>query len=83
MKMFQKLVAGTLLGIVLTFCVPVSLLAQPGGTTPPDPCTDPALPCPIDGGVTLLLAIGAIYGITKYTERGQANKTPEPVISNW
>lgn len=78
--MFQKLAAGILLGVVFTFCAPVSLLAQPGA--PPDPCTDPQLPCPIDGGVTLLLAIGAIYGITKYTERGQANKTPEPVISD-
>ena len=31
----------------------------------PDPCTDPFDPCPIDGGLTALLAVGIGYGIKK------------------
>jgi hypothetical protein len=30
----------------------------PADPTPPDPCTDPNEYCPIDGGVSLLIAAG-------------------------
>ena len=37
------------------------------GDPPPPPCTDPDDPtCPIDGGLSLLLAAGAAYGVKKY-----------------
>jgi hypothetical protein len=32
---------------------------------PPDPCTDPRLPCPIDDGVLLLIAAGIGLGALK------------------
>ena len=53
---------GTVLRITLSiviFCIPVFALAQdPGGG--PD--------VPIDGGVSLLLAAGAAYGVKKYRQ---------------
>lgn len=42
---------------------PANSFADP----PPDPCGDPFDPaCPIDGGLTLLLAAGAGIGAVKY-----------------
>lgn len=39
----------------------------------PDPSCDPSDPnCPIDGGVTALLAIGAAYGIKKVRDSRKA-----------
>ena len=47
--------------IALFLILPVVTIAQ--GT---DPSCDPLNPaCPIDGGLTLLLAAGAVYGISK------------------
>ena len=50
---------------------------DPSGTqfTPIDPCTDPALPCPIDDGVYFLLAAG--IGAAAYkTHRYKRVNTP-------
>ena len=39
----------------------------------PDPSCDPGDPrCPIDGGVTALLAVGAVYGIKKVRDSRKA-----------
>ena len=56
--------------LVMLFCLalPVITMAQ---TEPPPPEDTP-----IDGGLTLLLAAGAAYGIKKY--RDSRKKTDEP-----
>lgn len=54
MKIF-KLIA------LLLFLAPLTITAQP-----PDPCTDPLDPCPIDTGVYFLIA-GAIAIAAKKT----------------
>ena len=47
--------------------LPQMLLAQAdGGCDPLDPA------CPVDGGVVLLLIIGAVYGIKKITDSRRA-----------
>ena len=51
---------------LLIFCfigLPVLVMAQVG-----NPCVDPQLYCPIDGGLTALLAVGVGYGIKKVRE---------------
>lgn len=56
---------------LLTFsvCMPIITYADGG----PDPDCDPGNPaCPIDGGVTALLAIGAAYGIKKVRDSRKA-----------
>jgi len=52
--------------VALFFVLP--LMAQFGPPAPPSgaPCygpfANPGVPCPIDGGVSILLAAGALYG---------------------
>ena len=62
--------------LFLLVSVPTITRADPGGPgcNPDDPL------CPIDGGVTALLAIGVGYGIKKYkdTRKSSAN-LQEPV----
>ena len=56
--------------IILCACMPAFTYAQDGN---PDPSCDPGDPsCPIDGGVTTLLAIGAAYGIKKVRDLTKA-----------
>ena len=59
--------------LVIFFClaVPVCLLAQP----PELPEGGEVLDTPIDGGLSLLLAAGAAYGVKKY--RNQQRKKEE------
>jgi hypothetical protein len=59
--------------LVLLICVPSIVHAQP------DPCVDPDLQCPIDGGLTALLAIGAGYGIKKYRDARKSIPDDETV----
>ena len=51
--------------LILMFCVglPMLALAQP----------DPPIDTPIDGGLTLLLAAGAAYGVKKYRNSRKKN----------
>mgnify|MGYP001600550172 CR=1 FL=1 len=58
MKRFYHLLLPFSLLIVLFICLPSLLQAQG-----PDPCTDPEVYCPIDGGLTALLTVGVGYGI--------------------
>lgn len=37
----------------------------------PDPCTDPFAYCPIDGGLSFLLAAGIGYGIKRVKDAGK------------
>ncbi len=56
--------------IVFSFCVPMITHADDGN---PDPGCDPGNPaCPIDGGLTALLAVGAAYGIKKVRDSRKA-----------
>jgi hypothetical protein len=55
--------------LLLVLCVAVPALALAQG--PPDPDD-----VPIDGGLSLLLAAGAAYGVKKY--RDGRKKTDEP-----
>ena len=53
--------------IVFSFCLPNITKAQT------DPNCDPGDPlCPIDGGLTFLLAAGAAYGIKKVRDSRKA-----------
>ena len=62
--------------LVLLICVPSIVHAQPT-PTPPDPCVSPDLECPIDGGLSALLAIGVGYGIKKYRDARKTNTEEE------
>ncbi|MEO8962475.1 MAG: hypothetical protein ABI325_11380 [Ginsengibacter sp.] len=53
--------------IIFSFCLPLITLADN------DPGCDPGDPtCPIDGGLTALLAVGAAYGIKKVRDSRKA-----------
>ena len=55
--------------------IPIFVIAQGAGDLPPGEC-DPLDPtCPIDGGLSALLAIGVGYGIRKVR---QARKVVDP-----
>ena len=52
---------------VFIVCMCLSMISL---ADPPDPCTDPADYCPIDGGLSLLIAAGIGIGAKKaYNER--------------
>jgi hypothetical protein len=70
----------TLLVIALFLSLPIIGYTQ--GDDPPGPtgCTDPGnpIPCPIDGGVSLLIAAGIGLGAKKaYQERIKKNAVTE------
>ena len=55
--------------VILLVCfLPHIGWAQPvPGDPPPPPCTNPDDPaCPIDGGLSLMIAAGVGYGVKKY-----------------
>ncbi len=57
--------------ILLIMMMPMFLMAGPG-----DPDCDPLDPtCPIDGGISALLILGAGYGIKKVRDARKANNT--------
>ncbi len=66
----------TLLLAMLMLCFSLPDMAQ-GETPPDDPGNDPALP--IDGGISLLLATGAAYGVRKIYSIGKG-KSPNNQI---
>lgn len=60
MKHITKSLSFISIVFILILCLPVFVQAQPvGGCDPLDPG------CPIDGGLSALLAIGVGYGIKK------------------
>ena len=62
MKRFRHLFLPVCLLIICFIFLPALVQAQP------NPCTDPEVYCPIDGGLTALLAVGVGYGIKKVRE---------------
>lgn len=71
MKRLPKWIIFPTILIVFFLCVPTFVHAQP------DPCTDPLNDyCPIDGGLTALIAVGVGYGIKKVKDsrKGQQIK---------
>ena len=72
MKRFpQWLLLNILLMICL--CLPALVQAQPQN----EDChtvNDPFADCPIDGGLTALLAVGVAYGIKKYKDAGKSTE---------
>ena len=66
MKRFLKRLLMICIFLMVFTCLPGLVHAQP------DPCDDPLdtdnPACPIDGGLTALLAIGVGYGIKKVRE---------------
>lgn len=81
MNKFSSLFRIAVLYLVILLCLPSVGFSQPGGGDDCHTYNDPFLDCPIDGGVTLLLAIGIGYGVKKYKERGQTGKSSEPIIA--
>ena len=64
MKRFLKRLLMICIFLMVFTCLPGLVYAGPG-----DPYCDPLDPgCPIDGGLTALLAIGVGYGIKKVRE---------------
>ena len=52
--------------MLFALIIPVKTMADP----PPDPCGDPFDPaCPIDGGVSLLIAAGIGIGAMKHKSK--------------
>ena len=68
MKRFPKWIFTFFFLIIFFICVPTLVKAGPGdgGCDPLDPT------CPIDGGLTALLAIGVVYGIKKVKDSRNA-----------
>lgn len=60
-----------LLGFFLTAGLGSFQAAHSQPTTDPCDTANPDEPCPLDGGLSLLLAAGAIYGIKKHRSRKQ------------
>ena len=60
MRQYKKWI-NPLVMIAALVCVPSLLFAGPGDPGCPD--------CPIDGGLSLLLAAGVGYGVKKYRQR--------------
>ena len=56
--------------LIVVICIlPHIGFTQNPGDPPPPPCTDPDDPaCPIDGGLSMLIAAGIGYGAKKYRE---------------
>ena len=77
MKLFARCLLMIIFLMIFLICVPSLCHAQIG-----QPCdyNDPFVPCPIDGGVTALLAAGVIYGIKKY--KGAKKNEIQPVIDD-
>ncbi|MFT3980901.1 MAG: hypothetical protein QM687_10560 [Ferruginibacter sp.] len=67
-KSFKKV--AVVLALAFAVNLPLVTFAQPE-----DPCTDPAIPCPIDGGLSLLLAAGIGLGAKKAYDRRKATKS--------
>lgn len=57
-------------GLVFIIFSPLVVNAQFG---PPDPCTDPDEYCPIDGGLSLLIAAGIGIGAKKAYDKKKKN----------
>jgi hypothetical protein len=67
--------------MVAFICLPATVSAQGDpGCDPLCNCRADGTPCPIDGGVTALLAAGVIYGIKKY--KGAKENEIQPVIDD-
>lgn len=66
---------------LILICLSPALLHAQGpddpGYIPPNPCTDPDDPCPIDGGVVALLAAGVGYGIKKVHDSRKKSVEPQ------
>lgn len=62
--------------LIVVFCLFInsSVIAQIDQLEAPDPCTDPSLPCPIDGGLSLLIAAGIGIGAKKAYDTKKKNK---------
>ncbi len=69
-KIGKHLLMSGMFFLFLSF-LPVMLSAQPGGDC--DFLDPDAPPCPIDGGITLLLAAGIGYGAKKIKENRKLN----------
>lgn len=54
--------------LLIILLLPYTGLAQPvPGDPPPPPCTNPDDPaCPIDGGLSMLIAAGVGYGMKRF-----------------
>lgn len=71
MKWFKKFIGAAL---ILMICMinPLQSAAQ----APGDPCTDPADPCPIDGGLVLLIAAGIAVAAKKAFDYNKQKQAP-------
>ena len=72
MKRFKRYLLCTSFFVSFSICLPNESHAQIGVDCD---YQDPDFPCPIDGGVYFLLAVGALYGVKKVTD--QRKKTSE------
>ena len=72
MKNKQMVRLATGLMMITFSLLPFLTMAQ--GDPPPDPCSDPTVVCPIDGGLYLLLAVGVVYGLKLYRDAWKKEK---------
>jgi hypothetical protein len=62
----KKILLFISISLLFALIIPVKTMADP----PPDPCGDPFDPaCPIDGGVSLLIAAGIGIGAMKHKSK--------------
>lgn len=64
-KYLKDLIFLTIVVLSLGILPKVAMASDPGQ---PDPCGDPDSDCPIDGGITILIAAGVAVGIKKIRE---------------
>ncbi|MEO9145249.1 MAG: hypothetical protein ABI237_06785 [Ginsengibacter sp.] len=75
MKHYSNYILSIAFLLILFIGFPFLVHAQP------DPCTDPDLNCPIDGGLSALLVIGVGYGIKKYKDNRKSSMQSSPLAN--
>lgn len=58
--------------LIVFICLPSLVQAQPN-------CPNPDIPCPIDGGLSFLIAAGVVYGVKKVRDSRKKKQVGENI----
>ena len=58
--------------LIVFICLPSLVQAQPE-------CPNPNIPCPIDGGLSFLIAAGVVYGVKKVRDSRKKKQAEENI----
>ena len=66
--------------MIIICCLVLPMIGFAQG--PPDPCDQPGATCPIDGGLSFLIAAGVGYGVKKYRQAKKAKSEEEMAVGS-